>query len=185
LSLAFGASEAVMVLPFYADKEEVQAYHNLIAQWRMTLPVPMTTVYDNEIDELPKDKTVWVLGWKNKFVDELNPGLESYGVEVDDDEVEFGELTWKSDQHSVVLAQRNPGNPKQALVWLAAHSKEAIPGLARKLPHYRKYSYLMFEGDAPDNMRKGQWEIKSSPLSFSLDDVVSMGRLAKRTALVE
>ena len=34
----------------------------------------------------------------------------------------------------------------------------------RKLPHYGKYSYLVFEGDEPTNIIKGQWPVLNSPL---------------------
>jgi len=185
LSLAYGSIEALMVLPFKADKEEVREYFNLITQWRMTMPVAMETVYDNEIDALPTDKTVWVMGWKNRFVDELAPGFEEQGIEADQDKVTLGTQMWNSDEHSIVLAQRQEKNPKLARIWLAAHKPDAIAGLARKLPHYRKYSYLMFTGEAPDNKVKGQWQIHSSPLSFSLKKGAVMGKLAPRSALVE
>ncbi|MFQ5585929.1 MAG: M20/M25/M40 family metallo-hydrolase, partial [Thermodesulfobacteriota bacterium] len=47
----------------------------------------------------------------------------------------------------------------------AADPIDAIPGLARKLPHYGKYSYLAFEGSEPSNVLKGRWPTVNSPLS--------------------
>ena len=38
-----------------------------------------------------------------------------------------------------------------------ATSAAALPGLARKLPHYGKHSYVAFRGDGADNVAKGQW----------------------------
>ncbi|WP_303909356.1 hypothetical protein, partial [Thiohalomonas denitrificans] len=43
------------------------------------------------------------------------------------------------------------------------------PGLARKVPHYGKYGYLVFTGDAPDNQVKRQWPANSSPLVRRFD----------------
>ena len=43
------------------------------------------------------------------------------------------------------------------MTWVIVGNKESIPGLMRKLPHYGKYGYLVFEGDAPDNRNKGTW----------------------------
>ena len=57
--------------------------------------------------------------------------------------------------HSVVLTGRNPGNKEIAMMFIATESKEALPGLGRKLPHYHKYSYLVFEGDEPVKYRQG------------------------------
>ena len=70
---------------------------------------------------------------------------------------------------------RNPNNPRQAIVWVATDNLVAIPGLARKLPHYRKYSYLGFSGDEPTNIAKGQWPVDRSPMQLDVqqkDDAI-------------
>ncbi len=54
--------------------------------------------------------------------------------------------------------------------WVAASPAAAIPGLARKLPHYTRYSYLGFKGPEPDNVAKGMWQPLSSPLVRNLTD---------------
>ena len=46
----------------------------------------------------------------------------------------------------------------------------ALPGLAGKLPHYGKYSYLVFKGEAPENRVKGQWPVQASRLMVWLSD---------------
>jgi aminopeptidase N len=53
-------------------------------------------------------------------------------------------------------------------LWLATQNDKALPGLTRKLPHYRKYSYLAFSGDAPDNVARGQWIVTDSPMWVKL-----------------
>ena len=64
-----------------------------------------------------------------------------------------------------------------------------MPGLGRKLPHYTKYSYLVFEGDGPANIAKGQWPVNESPMKvlIPLEDgtVVKRikGKLAPRSPL--
>jgi hypothetical protein len=40
--------------------------------------------------------------------------------------------------------------------------------MGRKLPHYGKYSFLVFEGDEPTNIIKGQWAATQSPLRVDL-----------------
>jgi hypothetical protein len=42
---------------------------------------------------------------------------------------------------------RNLENKDMAILFIATDIPEALPGLGRKLPHYHKYSYLIFEGD--------------------------------------
>jgi len=59
------------------------------------------------------------------------------------------------------------------------------------LPHYRKYSYLAFEGDEPNNVAKGQWEVTDSPMSRWLtadgkpSPAAVTSNLANRHALTE
>ena len=48
--------------------------------------------------------------------------------------------------------------------WIGADRQDALAGLARKLPHYGKYSYLAFAGSEPSNVAKGQWPTLTSPL---------------------
>jgi hypothetical protein len=75
--------------------------------------------------------------------------------------------------------------------WLVADPLAAAPGLARKLPHYGKYSYLGFEGEAPENVIKGQWPTTDSPLVVDLrpgaggKDLPQAAPLPPRSALAE
>ena len=82
--------------------------------------------------------------------------------------VRIGQWQVQRSTEAVVIATRPVGNPNQALVWLACDNLQAFAGLARKLRHYGKYSYLVFDGDAPRNVLKGQWPILASPLSIML-----------------
>ncbi|MGQ0722622.1 MAG: M1 family metallopeptidase [Candidatus Eiseniibacteriota bacterium] len=45
-------------------------------------------------------------------------------------------------------------------------SADAVAAVARKTPHYSKYSWLVFEGDR--NVGKGLWEAEASPLTVDL-----------------
>ena len=47
-----------------------------------------------------------------------------------------------------------------------------------------KYGFLVFEGMAPDNIRKGQWPVGSSPLTVTLVDGFIAHRLEPAPALV-
>ena len=55
---------------------------------------------------------------------------------------------------------------------IRCYKEAAIPGLARKLPHYGKYSYLLFEGEEPTNVAKGEWETDTSPLSWTAKGIL-------------
>lgn len=58
---------------------------------------------------------------------------------------------------------------KQQLVLLDATTPAALQQLINKLPHYGKYSYILFNSITGENVAKGQWEVKDSPLTLYLD----------------
>ncbi|WP_241086362.1 hypothetical protein [Candidatus Vondammii sp. HM_W22] len=42
--------------------------------------------------------------------------------------------------------------------------------MARKLPHYGKYSYVTFTGKEPTNRLKGEWRLSKSALTVDLTE---------------
>ena len=71
---------------------------------------------------------------------------------------------------------------------IAVDDTAAVAGLARKLPHYGAYGYLLFEGSEPRNVMKGQWPSTGSPLTVYLgpaNDAVAAARRAMRRPLGE
>jgi len=80
---------------------------------------------------------------------------------------------------------RNPENPDTVLVYVSAPTAAAADGLARKLPHYGKYSWLIFKGDAPDNEAKGEWPTSHSPLAHEFESQPNLAALPMRPALAE
>jgi len=69
--------------------------------------------------------------------------------------------------HSFAVTTSNPLNQKYTIGWFAAHSPTAIQHLGRKIPHYKKYSYLVFKGDKAENVYKGKWPLDDSALNFT------------------
>lgn len=63
---------------------------------------------------------------------------------------------------SLLTVERHPRNPESAIAFYCARRASDIAEAGRKLPHYGKYSYLVFYGGK--NQVKGVWEITSSPL---------------------
>ena len=50
------------------------------------------------------------------------------------------------------------------IVLLNASTVTSLNNLLKKLPHYGKYSYVVFNSARGDNMAKGQWDVTDSPL---------------------
>ncbi|NOY63257.1 MAG: M20/M25/M40 family metallo-hydrolase [Gammaproteobacteria bacterium] len=166
LSQGFGAEQVLVVLPSRADKPLLQAYQRMAEMWRNTQPGQWRIVLDSDIKSLPADRTIWLLGWNNSFAPRMKQALTKQRVELSANYAQLNNKTYPRDNHSFLFTARHPDSSDSTLLWLATNDSAALPGLTRKLPHYRKYSYLVFEGSAPTNIEKGQWAVLNSPMSI-------------------
>jgi hypothetical protein len=116
---------------------------------------------DDETPQLPEDGAVWILGWENRFAKDLARSARGVTIDLATGQLKLGESSYRRADASPVLTASNQGQP---LAWLAVSDPAALPGLARKLPHYGKYGYLVFTGKAPENIAKGQWPPGDSAL---------------------
>ncbi len=190
VSQAMGAERVLLVLPAEAPRAMQQAYRTLAESWRDNRPEQVSIAFDNSLEQLPEQSAVWLFGWRNRFRPQLQLALQDQDFAVAGDSARIEQTRLEAAQHSVVVLARRPAHPEHAFGWLAASDAAAVPGLGRKLPHYGRYSYLAFTGDAPDNVLKGQWPVVDSPLSirFGEDDVVAASapaQLAPRRPLVQ
>ena len=167
LTTLFGVEDPIFVLPSRATPAEQAAWGELAAAWAK--PGEPRLVLDSEIDTLPEG-SVWILGWNNAFSAALNDQITRQGARVNEGSISFPGDEMPRADHSLVLVARAESDPAAALGWVAAEPVEAIPGLARKLPHYTRYSYLGFKGAEPENVAKGMWKPLSSPLVRNLTD---------------
>ncbi len=189
LSQVFGAGQVLVVLPAGASESIRQGYQNLAKGWQKGRTVNMEIKLDNELDELPADRAVWLFGWENSFLPVINKALSDYDFSARESGFSIEGTEMKRDLHSTVVMARHPSNSAHALAWLATDNVAAMPGLGRKLPHYNKYSYLGFTGDEPANVFKGQWPVVNSPMSVAVamedgrEVEPTAARLAPRAAL--
>lgn len=165
LSQGFGAEEPLLVLPANADKAVLQAYRALAANWQKTQPAQLEVVTDDQLTILPTDRTIWIMGWQNKFSHTLLTALAEQNVAYRYGALQLDQQNYQQAEHAIVLTARQPSNPDKTLLWVASDDPRAIAELSNKLPHYRKYSYLVFKGDELTNVHKGQWPITQSPLT--------------------
>ena len=158
LSNLFGAETGLMVLPAAASDPARRGYQQLADAWRQG-HAGWQIAWDNQLEALPESNAVWLFGWDNAFTGALaaagNLALDA----------QARSLTLAGAPQSGVSVALATGTPDRPLGWVAAATPAALPGLARKLPHYGKYSYLTFTGDAPDNNLKGQWAPGDSALT--------------------
>jgi len=184
LGAAFGADKVMIVLPTRTTPQLSSRYSKLAALWSGRENV--TIVTDSELSILPQDGAVWVFGANNKYYGVVKHSLEAYGASVANNNAVLGDKTLSLTENSTIIVVRNPQNPGAVVVGLTAHSDAAVAGLARKLPHYGKYSYLAFNGGDPTNSAKGQWPAVGSPLAAVLDSsVTTTAKLKPRPALAQ
>jgi hypothetical protein len=98
--------------------------------------------------------------------------------------VRIGGTTLSKTDHPVAISAPHPTATGPTVGWVATVRPEALPVLARKLPHYARYSYLGFEGKALDNVLKGQWPVVDSALSVPVrqEDGKAVGAIAGKFA---
>ena len=168
LSKVFGSEEILLILPSKADQARYESYKQLADTWAKDPTKKIEVLSDTEVSKIPADKAVWIFGRENAFHRVIVGGLEDYDCEIEDNAVRFEKVTLPDENNSFIVAVRHPENPQSVVVWLTIGNDEAAAGLARKLPHYGKYSYLAFEGTEPTNIAKGQWPAVHSPMNAEL-----------------
>jgi len=124
-------------------------------------------VEDHEVADLFERGGAWLLGWDNQHAGELVERMAARDVEWLSDGVRVWRQVHGREDRTLVLVTR-ADDPAGSVAWIAAGTTAAIPGLARKLPHYGRYSYLAFQGDEPENVAKEMWTPLGSPLTLQL-----------------
>ncbi len=186
LTQVFGADKVLMVLPS-KEKSLIDSYKGLAESLANSYSDAVEIKMDNEIQELPIDKTVWVLGWENRFLARFSSAVKNYGAKINSNEAKIGNKRIVRSEHSLAVTTRHPDNPELGWAWVGIGDSNAFSGFARKLPHYHKYSYLAFQGGEPTNILKEKWPVLNSPMTvfFSEGDTAKpeRGKLAPRNAL--
>jgi aminopeptidase N len=165
ISQALGARKMLIVLPDTIDHVLLDAYRSFATAFAGSGPDEAVVKLDSDIEELPQDRAVAVLGWENRFTSTAARLLSRYGVAFNPGSVRIGKDYVRRKNHAIVLSARPAEDSNYALLFIASDRPGALPGLARKLPHYHKYSYLVFEGKEPTNVAKGTWLVGESPLT--------------------
>jgi len=172
LSAAFGSSRIRVILPRSAPDALRQGYESLARNWAGGRDAQFDILWDDEVQEITGDGAVWLFGWENALRPMFSPQLAAYPGAITTGGVRLNNKEF-SREHSFTVVVRQPERPRQPMVWLSTSEPAALDGLARKLPHYGKYSYLVFEGTEPSNIFKGQWPAVGSPLVADLGPAAS------------
>ncbi len=181
----FGSKQLRVVLPRKANPELKKAYEIFAEKMQRMGPDKIIIQWDDELDSLPDDQAITLMGWENKFLGTFKSTLKDYAIDLDADRLKIDNNALLTNGTSIALVSRQETKNKPALSFIATDLPDALPGLARKLPHYHKYSHLAFTGTEPKNTLKGRWPITHSPMTaFLTDTAVSRGLLESNDALI-
>jgi hypothetical protein len=189
LTQAFGANKMLILLPSSADSSLLRAYRELAQSLSQSGPGEVEVKLDAAVKKLPSDRAITLLGWGNHFLGEITAALSGYDLAINQEELYIGPTKIRRENHSVVLTASHPKNKDLSLTWIASDLGESLPGLGRKLPHYHKYSYLVFQGPEPTNIAKGRWPVLDSPMTAFISHQngtthrVERGKLARKEPL--
>jgi len=160
LSQVFGAEKLLIVLPRKAP-EGMRAQYLSIAQAWQQQPSRVTIIkWDDEIQRFPEDGAVWLFGDENLFRGKFQDALVKNGAMLSEGGVWLAK-EYDRTRDALVLTTHIGSTPA---VWLTSPDASVLPVLARKLPHYSKFSYAAFRGPESTNLIKGVWPVTSSPL---------------------
>ncbi len=187
LSQVFGAEQLLIVLPRKAPEDLRAQYRAGAENWQKQPGRNTIIVWDDEIETLPHAGAVWLFGWENRWRGEFQTALALNGATLSDQGVRFGDTGYARMRHALALTARIGQTPA---AWLAVPDAAMMPILARKLPHYSKFSYAAFEGAELTNLAKGMWPVTRSSLAMpvrqadgSLTEVM-LGKLPPRDGLL-
>ena len=166
LSALFGSESGLILLPADAPTELAEGYRRLAEAWRAGSP-GWEVQMDSDRKALPRDRPLWLLGWSNRFLADLISAQSQFQLDLLQRSLHLPEGDYAGKDFSLALV-RDSG--RQSVGWIGSLDPTALPGLARKLPHYGKYSYLVFQGGAPEIRVKGRWPVQDSSLMVWLSD---------------
>jgi len=181
LSKVLGAKKITIILP--SNGKYSKSYESLANIWAKDKSKNIETVFDKDLKKLPAN-SCWIFGFENKFMPIVKQGVKQQNVSFEDDFIRFGKQKLEKKDKSVVVAARNPENSSSAVVFLAIDNEKAVSGLSRKLLHYGKYGYLVFEGSEPSNILKGMFNPINSPLSKPVVENGVKGQVKVRKPLI-
>ncbi len=165
LSQLMGADTLTAVISTGEAPALADAYRSTVAETSAATHTGVRADTDVTLADLQQGGT-WLLGephW-TEGIRELLPAQ----VVIDARSFRIGEESYDRATHTLVLALPHPTAHDEAVGLMLASAPGEVAAVWRKLPHYGKYSYLVFAGQ--QNVAKGTWDVGRSPLKVVWDE---------------
>ncbi|MEO8333257.1 MAG: M1 family aminopeptidase [Gallionella sp.] len=187
LSQVFGAEQLLIVLPRKAPQNLREQYLEVAKRWQQQPGRSTGIAWDDEIEKIPQQGAVWLFGWENRWRGEFQTALAISGATLSDQGARVDNTDYSRTRHTLVLTSRIGQTPA---AWLAVPDAGMMTILARKLPHYSRFSYAAFDGAELTNLAKGMWPLTTSSLAMPVRKAdgsireVPRGKFESRNSLV-
>ncbi len=158
-----GAPALMAVVSIGLEKEALEGTKTLLAALRQEKALMLA---EGQVDlRALKDHDLLYLGWPRNTI--LHPVLPE-GLSIGKGNVTLFGTTYDDPGAALFVALPHPVNPERSAAIFIPLSGAAAGKAARKIPHYGKYSYLLFEDGT--NRVKGTWPVTASPLIHEFSD---------------
>ena len=126
LSKIWGSKNNLIVLPKNATKEQLDIYKEFATNWQKTDNDNFEIKLDSEIKYLPKDKTIWILGFENKFANQVNLELEQYNSQFYSDTVKFNGKNTAKKGNSFICTLFEKKDINRQRIFIAFDNKKQV-----------------------------------------------------------
>jgi len=165
IDLVLGDEDKIIVYPTGGEGSSQESYKKLaesLADKKVSVKA------DTEVTEMElSQKSLFVLGGltENKLTKMFVENL-SKDFSLEDRSFGANKVTYKDKGNALLVTSKNVKNMKKGVVLFMGLSSDAIKSVGFKIPHYGKYSYLVFADGK--NVDKGTFAVTDSPLHRSL-----------------
>jgi len=167
LSGLLGEKNPYIVLP--CNSKDSSFYSSLADSWNMDEENKPIIVNDCSISSAPQ-KASWYFGFENKFHPLLHEYLKQYGASLNEKYFFDGKENVDISSATMVFSFYDQIDPSRTVAYILSNSPQSMSKIARKLPHYGKYSWLIFDENG-NILKTGIWEKEVSPLKVEFSDI--------------
>ncbi len=159
LSQTFGATHSVAVIGRDTSGAVREALEGLAHDWARNQDMVVVSEEDYRDDP---SRSVWLLG-EGPLLRRTLERIRAYGDQP-------RRILDRAEQEglSAVITLRDSDDENRSWSIVRVADAGVVEALGRKLPHYGRYSYLLFEGEK--NVEKGSFRVENSPLRFQLEE---------------
>ena len=163
LSRILGAAKPDIILPAGAAGAPWLALAGVWTKDKNNLPV----ISDDAAVSSAAAGSYWIFAGENRLAADFEKELEVYGARFTPDSVTLDNRRFPRAGHTFVFAAFHPSDPAFSRALVSSASPDKLQLLAAKLPHYGKYSWLVFDSGM-NSLATGVWTASRSPLGLDL-----------------